>query len=216
VDAAGQLVLQRGQGRFERHAGRGVQRLLAAAERGLIFQLPPGAVEGNRIAIHHQLAIALIVEVQRLALDQFMHAIAAELAQPEQLRGDFLGHAGAAGTQELEAPGPLAPIKARNETQGRVAVEQPSRQLGQHGRVGQRRHVAVAELRAIGQAGFLGQFVARFQQGNGMPLARQIVGARDANHSATQYAYPHVSLPTLENDLPPAAAGKATVLTRAG
>ena len=57
-----------------------------------------------------------------------------------------------AGPEEGAAPAPLPRIQARTEAQGPVRPEQTAEEAGQRPRRRERRHIAVAELAAVGVA----------------------------------------------------------------
>ncbi|KAG0731808.1 hypothetical protein G6F23_014941 [Rhizopus arrhizus] len=120
-----------------------------------------------------------------------MHDVAAQVGQPQQLRGRGLRDRCAAGQRELQAPPPLMGVQPGSETQGGILAQQPAGHAGQHARPCQRRDIAIAELAAVGVAGHLGRPCLAVDQHHIVTLARQEIGGRHTDNARTDYANAH-------------------------
>ncbi len=103
-------------------------------------------VQAFGIRVQHQLAGSSEIAIQLLLLHEAIQGLATLGGQRQQLHGGLAGDRGPAGGQELHAPAPLLRAPLRGEAQGTAAVEQQLGDTGQQRRVGQRLHIAVAQL----------------------------------------------------------------------
>ncbi|MCY1218945.1 hypothetical protein D9M72_309010 [compost metagenome] len=196
VDGAGNLVADAGQRGLQRHAGIAVQRLLLAAQAGLVIEQAAGRCECLRVAVHHQLAAPRKIEagaavVMMMLFDKRLHQVARIEPQPQQLARGGLAGGGVAHPHEGRQPAPLRRICRGAETHRRIAPQQPARHLGHHARPGQRRHIAVAELPAIGKAGLLGRPVVALQHRHLVAVLGQAPCRRHADHAGAHDHYLH-------------------------
>ena len=122
----------------------------------------------------------------RVAL-QLAEALLAEGAQFEQALGGALVDRTAAVGEEGGQPAPLRGGAIGLEAQRAVGVQQPTQRLQRHAGIGQRRHVAVAELPAVRPARAGGERGLALHQRHPVPRLRQGPGGGDANDAATDH-----------------------------
>ena len=188
VDAAGNFMRDVRERGFERHAGIAVENLLLAAERFLVIHGCHGAAERRFVGIKHEFAVAHVIEIECFSLYHLVHQLAAVKRQTQEARGRQLALRGVAGEHELQAEAPLKIIQARRETQGRIALHEPRRHLGQHTGAGERRHVAIGKLAAVGVAGFETDARVAFNNGHLVAGAREEIGRGHAGDAGAEHA----------------------------
>ncbi|MNV42958.1 hypothetical protein D3C71_1346610 [compost metagenome] len=191
VDGAGQLVAHGGQRRLHRQRLRGVQHLLVRAMPRLVRHQRARLVQQGRAAIGDQLAVFQMAEIQVFLFQQRVHDVAAQVGQAQQLRGGRLGDRRAARQGKLQAPTPLMGIQPGPKAQRGILAQQPAGHAGQHARAGQRGHIAIAELAAVGVAGHFRRTRLAVHQHHVVALARQEIGGRHTDHARTDYANAH-------------------------
>ena len=125
VDGAGHARGIAGQCRLQaRHFG-GIHHLLQrACQRGLQGHLLRRAVQRLLRGVEHQLARLVVVAVQGLARQHGFEGQAAFGGQGQQGPGAVGRGPGVAGTQELQAPGPLPGVGLQAEFERRVWLQQ--------------------------------------------------------------------------------------------
>jgi hypothetical protein len=105
--------------------------------------------------------------------------------------GSFIGglavDVGAAVGQESGQPAPLVGVELRLEAQRPVFLEQPLQGFHRHTGIGQRRHVAIAELAAILVAGGGAHAWRAIEQGDLVPGFQQPPGRGQADDTAADY-----------------------------
>ncbi|MNS88151.1 hypothetical protein D3C72_1221150 [compost metagenome] len=181
---------QRGFGR-QRFVAR--EHALIRAMRRLIPHQRGSLVQLRGIAIHNQLAGARQAEIHGRIRQHRVQCVAAEVGQGQQLGGGCARYRCAASSQKPRQPQPLRGVQAIVQTQRRISPEHPAWHVGEHAGAGQRRHVAVAELPAVGKAAAHGRPRPLVHQRHVVPRPRQQVRRRHADHARPNYAYPHDS-----------------------
>ncbi|MCY1240170.1 hypothetical protein D9M72_530050 [compost metagenome] len=146
--------------------------------------------------MHHQLAAPRKIEAEAAVLTSVLRHERLQLVarietQAQQLACGGLAGAGIAGAHEGGQPAPLRGIGHGAEAHRRIAPQQPTRHLAHHARPCERRHVAVAELPAIGKAGFLARTPVPFQHRHRMPVLGQAPSRCHADHPGAHDHYPH-------------------------
>ena len=183
VDAAGQQAARRRQRGFARGAFGARPDLAGGGLAG-------GLLEDLRGAVDHQLAgVAPVEFVGRNDRAELLHAGARQLAQFQQLGGGAAVRGGRALAEEAGQPGPLAQVGLRLEAQRAVFLEQPLDGLQRHAGVGQRRHVAVAQLAAIAMAGAARHVGRAVDQGHLVAGLEQPPGRGQADDTAADDNY---------------------------
>ena len=125
----------------------------AAVPGTLQFHLLLRCGETSGGAVQHELASVGEIAVQLLGLQHGFKTVAAECGQGQQVLGAALGRAPVAGPQKLQAPAPLVHVPLRAHLERRAGRQQQFWQLVPQAGIGQRLHIAVAQLRAIAAAG---------------------------------------------------------------
>ncbi len=173
------------QSRLQHGTFGGGQHLLLAAVR----QVVPGMLEALALAKGHQLAVAPPVEaLQAILFAPALQGALAEQGQAQQVRAIALVHRVPAGTEKPRQPAPLRRVQARAQLERRVALEHPAQGLPGHAGIGQRRHIAIGQLPAVGEAGLAAQGLLGLHQGHLEALADQGVGTGQADDAATDDA----------------------------
>ncbi len=157
--------------------------MLLAAEPGLVVQQPARRIKAGRVAVDDQLAAPRKIEIDVVPIEEGAHAVARMKGQPQQLARGRIAARGIAGADEGGQPAPLGRVQPRAPAQRRVAAQQPAGHLGQHAGTGQRRHIAVAELPAVGEAGLQPRTVAPLQHRDLMAVVGQLPGGGHADHA---------------------------------
>ena len=155
-------------GSMSRHAVS-LQRVLLTAERALVIDQPPRALETGRVRKNDQLAVGGVTEFDLLAGQESMHQAATVERQREQSARRQVALRPVARQHEFEQPAPLVWIELRVETKRGVAPEQPGRDLREHAGSGERRHVAVRELGAVGEARLQRDAIVAIDDGDACP-----------------------------------------------
>lgn len=156
VDGADDRAACPGQRRLPGNGLVGRQRMLLAAERRLVADLGAGRRKRRGIAVDHQLAVPRKAEGQiGRGCAQRLHAGPAVERQRQQFARGAVGPLAVAGGDEAQAPAQQRRVQRRPQPQRRITPQQPARHMRQHARPGQRRHIAIAELAAVGVAGAL-------------------------------------------------------------
>ncbi|MNL08193.1 hypothetical protein D3C87_1289010 [compost metagenome] len=146
--------------------------------------------------MHHQLAAPREIEAAALAaclraFHEGLHQVARVESQPQQLARGRLAGGGVARLHEGHQPAPLGRVGGRTEAHRRIAVQQPARHLRQHAWPGQRRHVAVAQLPAVGKAGLLARALVALQYGDLVAILGQPPCSGHADHPRSHNRYAH-------------------------
>lgn len=66
-----------------------------------------------------------------------------------------------------------------------IALHHPAQRFQRHAGIGQRRHIAVAELPRVGMTGFFGDARMGLYQGDSLAVAYQRPGCGQADYAAT-------------------------------
>ena len=172
--------------RLQLEACRSLQRVLLTAERALVIDQPPRALETLRVRKNDQLAVGGVTEFDLLAVHESMHQAAAVERQREQPARRQVALRPVAREDEFEQPAPLVWIELRVETKRGVAPQQPGRDLREHAGSGERRHVAVRELGAVGEARLQRDAIVAIDDGDAMPVLGQVVGGGEADHAGAK------------------------------
>ncbi|MNP06125.1 hypothetical protein D3C76_980970 [compost metagenome] len=147
--------------------------------------------ETGRVTESHQLAIAPPGEIiQPVDLTPLRQNALAVQGQAQQVGGIAAVDRSPAGSHEGPQPAPLSQVQTWPQLQRRVAAQQPAQGLQRYPGIGQRRHIAVGQLPAIGKAGALGQALARFDQVHCKALAHQGIGCCQTDDAPTNDRYP--------------------------
>lgn len=186
--AAGDVRGVGGERRFAFEALGAPQHLLRAAERALQFDLPARAFQPGAAVVDDELAGLRVLAAQIVRRAGGVQLAAAQLRQRQQRRGRPLRLRRRAGAHEAQSPAQLRRLAGEAETQRRAAVEQQRRHLAQRGRRGERLHVAVRQLRAVGhrraQAGAAGSI----EQCHAVAGLGQQVGGGAADDAGADHA----------------------------
>ncbi len=186
IDAAAPVPFAARQRRFDLEAVRGIEHALLAAQFGLQRHLPARAFQLAGIVEHHQLAGDAVMKFQRQGGAQGAQLVAAEKCQLQQFVRGALSAPAIAGRQELQQPAPLRPIRLRTQCQRRGAGKQVVRPLAPDRGIGQRRHVRIAELGAVAEAGAAAGVRQRIHQRDSMAGFQQPPGRGHADHAGAQ------------------------------
>ena len=175
-----------GQCRFQLRTFGGGQHLLLLR----IGQALARMVEAGGIAEGHQFAVAPPVETDEpvILAPAFQRALA-EQRQTQQMRRVFPVDRGAAGGEKRRHPAPLRRVQTRAQLERRVAAQHPADRLQRHAGISQRRHIAVGQLAAVGEAGFAAQRLPRLDHCHFETVAHQRPGRCQPDHAAADDAH---------------------------
>ena len=159
--------------------------MLHAAECTLQQHLPLCTGKCGRIGVEHQFACGGKVAVQAGLRHHGVEPGAAARRQCQQSLGCAARHIVAAGSQKLQAPGPLRRVRLDAQLEWRIARQQQLGELTPDGSVGQRLHIGIAQLCAIGAAG-AGATGGAVHYRDVVALLHQFPGAGQAHDACAQ------------------------------